>query len=321
MSDNNKDLVIQQDVNLAEYGTREEVAALGRRLKVMVPGDLTETEAMALAQYSRLMDANPFRGEIYAFNSRGKLQLVEGYKLLIRWARRQCNYSEKYERLPDDEVPGGAVGYRCYILRDDAKQTLADFVKAGATFQDAYEIAAASAVGVALKNDNVPTGWTLDEVARKRALKNAINRAYGSPSPREIAQETWKVGEIETLPEDWADVEFEPGSYEREQEAASNAVARESASKVEGMTDEERQEMLERNRVILHGGPDWDSLPEEKLERRSWPAKFVKALTDENIVEGKVEAVALLNQSTFDPKSASVDEVLAWARGDAEEGE
>jgi len=196
----------------AEWGNREDITALANRLKAMLPGSLSAPEALLLAQYSAAMDANPFRGDIYAYQSRGKLVLTEGYKLLIRWARRQCNFSNRYDRLNGGELEKGAIGFRCHILRDDAKDTLKMLVEAGAPWNEAFDIVASSAVGIVTKSDMTnkqgkhippPKGWTWNQVARKRALKNALNLAYGAPSPREIAAETWRIEDILTTPSDW----------------------------------------------------------------------------------------------------------------------
>jgi hypothetical protein len=196
-----------------EWHAREQVDALARRLQALLPGRLTRDESLTLAQYAAAMDANPFRGEIYAYTDhRGKLVLVEGYKLLVRWARRQCNFSERYEPVKGEELPEGAIGYKCRILRDDARATLSTLCTAGAPWDAAFEIVSQEAVGVVTQKDmttsagkpmDPPTGWTWQEVARKRALKNALNRAYGAPSPKDIARESWMVGDIETSLEDW----------------------------------------------------------------------------------------------------------------------
>ena len=219
-----------------EWGDREEIIALANRLKGMMPGDLTTAQSLLLAQYSAAMDANPFRGEIYAYESKGKMILVEGYKLLVRWARRQCQFYERYERITNDTdaIPEGAIALRCRILRQDAVGDLAELTQAGVP--NAYEICSIEAVGVVTKEDtwskrhnkpiDPPKGWTWEDVARKRALKNALNRAYGTPSPREIAQETWMVEDTLTIPSDWEDVTPEMLPAEREATALYSAKQR-----------------------------------------------------------------------------------------------
>ena len=222
----------------AEWGNREDITALANRLKTMLPGGLGAQEALLLAQYSAAMDANPFRGEIYAYKSRGKLVLTEGYKLLVRWARNQCQFYERYERITNDTdtIPEGATAFRCRILRQDAVADLAALTQAGVP--NAYEICSTEAVGVVTKEDtwskrqnkpiDPPKGWTWEDVARKRALKNALNRAYGAPSPREIAAETWRVEDTLTIPEDWQDT-ADMTIAEAEANAKYNANARRRA--------------------------------------------------------------------------------------------
>jgi hypothetical protein len=250
-----------KDLSLEEYGSREDIKALARRVKVMLPGGnrMSDAQAMALAQYSIATNANPFRGEIYGFESRGQFVLVDGYKLLVRWAKRQCPYSEKYERLAAEELQAGAIGIRCRILRDDARDTLRDLVSLGAEFSEAFELASTDAVGVVTKDEMKhapPKGWTWEQVARKRALKNTLNLSHGAPSPREIAKESWMVDDKETKPEDWADVEFGDAPYVREQKAVLNATTREHTKQWQSMTEEEQRERFEHNQVVLHGSEE-----------------------------------------------------------------
>lgn len=250
-----KALAIKPDAPI-EWGSREEVTALADRLKTMLPGKLTTEEALLLAQYSAAMDANPFREEIYAYQSRGKVVLVEGYKLLVRWARRQCNFYERYERVTngDDTVADDDIAFRCRLLRDDALPALADLTQAGVP--NAYEITSTEAIGVVRKADRTtregkpqspPIGWTWEEVARKRALKNAINRAYGTPSPREIAEESWTVEDTLTIPSDWETITPEMVPTEREILALANARQR---------TREPLQETAAESMAALGFGPE-----------------------------------------------------------------
>ena len=249
------------DLALTEYGTRDNVQALGRRIKAMMPGGdrLTSQQAMAAAQYSILLDANIFRGEIYAYpDSKGQLVLVDGYKILVRWAKRQCNYSERYERLTD--LPDKDIGYRCWILRYDAHELLNSLVAAGIDGQEAIQIASTSAVGVVRHADqwsskykraiNPPKGWTWDQVARKRALKNALNLSHGAPSPREISAESWMVGDTETIPSDWAECTPEMGQDGAARLARLTADERARQAQPDPRTPDE---ILDANRNLLHG--------------------------------------------------------------------
>lgn len=250
----------EKDLSLTEYGKREDIAALARRLRSMLPGGnkMSTEQAMALAQYAISLDANPFRGEIYGFTSKGRFVLVDGYKILVRWAKRQAPYSERYEPMDAEELNDGDIGFRCWILRQDARATLQEMVQAGADFQTAFEIAATSAVGVVTKADRTtrdgrqmepPVGWTWEQVAKKRALKNALNLSHGAPSPREIARESWLIGDTATIEADWISDDVTPGmtGEERARLAALHAQARE-----EQPDDRSPEEVLEHNRAILH---------------------------------------------------------------------
>lgn len=231
MAEETKIATVEHEIDLEEYGSRQKVAVMGKRIKALLPGgeNLTDNQAMALAQYSIVMDANPYRGEIYGWvDNKGQFHLTDGYKLLVRWAKRQCAYVEKYERFTEG-LSSGDIGYRCLILRQDSRPFLSEMVRAGATFQEAFEIAATEGRGMIAKGEQhgyPPKGWTWEDVARKRALKNALNLAFGAPSPREIARESWIVDDVETQPEDWRDATPEMSQAEREAHAEWRARAR-----------------------------------------------------------------------------------------------
>jgi len=194
------EIVIQVD-NPNGWGDRAEIAAVGRRLKALLPGGekFSDNQAMALAQYAQVTDSNPFRGEVYGYESRGKFVIVEGYKLLVRWAKRQCDFTEKYTELTPEErkahgVAEDTIAVKCHILRDDKKADIKLFLECGATFQEALAQVMVTAVGTLSKKEmaalvDPPKSWTWLQVAEKRALKNALNRAYGMPSPKEIQRD------------------------------------------------------------------------------------------------------------------------------------
>jgi len=221
------------DLNIQEFGRREDIAALGNRIRAMMPGGekLKPQEAMAAAQYALTLGANPFRGETYAYtDSKGKLQLVEGYKLLVRWARRQCEYAEWYKPL--ENIGEQDVGFSCFILRQDKHDLLQTLLKAGMDLDRAMDIVTVSAGGVVRSNEMQgynapPKGWTWEDVAKKRALKNALNKSHGIPSLQEIASESWRVNGHDTEPDDWEDVTARMSPAEAEATAEYNAKLRE----------------------------------------------------------------------------------------------
>lgn len=209
----------QVDHAPAEYGERQTIITFGKRIKAMLPGgqDLTDAQAMALAQYAIALDANPYRGEVYGYaDDRGKMHLVDGYKLLVRWARQQCPYVESY-KPSIDSTNDGDIAYHCHILRDDARPFLREMLDAGADFDRAFEIAAVSAVGVVYAREinskrQPPHGWTWDQVARKRALKNTLNLSHGAPSPSEIAAARSQPPGTD----DWTEIAEQPLLTERD---------------------------------------------------------------------------------------------------------
>lgn len=248
----------------AQWGDREDIHQTAKRIQVMLPGQkLSYENALSVAQYAKLTGLNPFRGEFYAYESKGKLVLVDGYKALTRWAREQCSYTDRYDPLPKEELRDGAViGYRCWILREDAVPMLQSLVQCGATFQEAFENVAKAAVGVVTGRDmtsrsgeriDPPTGWTWDQVARKRALKNALNISHGAPNLYELAQQSWQVNGVETIPADWEEITPEMTSEERERLAELTARERERQEAQGPITAENAGEILERNRRLLHG--------------------------------------------------------------------
>lgn len=271
---NNK-ITTKQDAAPESWGSRSELVAIANRLRTMLPGGekLTTEQALALAQYSQLADANPFRGELYAMtNYKGEVTFVEGYKLLVRWAKQKCGYIETYQEISEDAKarmglnPKEDTAFTCFILRDDQKGTLREFVDLGFTAQEAFDKVASSATGVVTKKDRVgkkgpippPKGWTWHDVAKKRALKNALNISHGAPSPRELAQASWQVGNISTLPQDWQQT---PDHIAKNQEmveryAAMQAREREQLENDAEMTTAHRKERMAENVTILRGSDD-----------------------------------------------------------------
>jgi hypothetical protein len=224
-----KDVKTQEEVQMVVLDPLEkEVQTLSDELLSVPDANLNEREALALARYAKAVDANPRRGELYAVKIRGKWVVIEGYKLLARWAKRQCPYTDKYVEWDNDKkksqgLAPNDIAYTCHILREDQHPTLKLFVKElDVKFEDAYEHVAFSASGVVKYDETYkthdkggrkldtpkpvdpPKGWTWNDVAKKRGLKNALNLSHGLPSPMELAKESWMVEEMETIAEDWS---------------------------------------------------------------------------------------------------------------------
>lgn len=245
------------------WGNRAELREIATRIRRFVPGadKLSDAQCLSFAQYARITDANPVRGEIYAWDSKGDgtgdLIMCDGYKLLTRWANKQAPFSQWYEDVPTD---GGDIGKKCFILRTDQRPLLQVLIQAGAPWREAVDMIATTAVGIVKKSDmwskkyksaiSPPKGWTWAQVAEKRALKNALNRSHGMPSPGEIARESWMVGDTATIASDWEECTPEMSPEERARLAAMHARARQQEP--DPRTPEQ---VLTQNGAILHGTP------------------------------------------------------------------
>ena len=295
-----QEVVVVPTADLGEWGRPEEVRALAARLRVMLPNgkDFADGEMAAIAQYCRLMDLNPFRGEVYAYKSRGRLCLVDGYKALVRWALHKSPYSSWDEDLPLEADQVARV--RVWILRQDARPLLHDLLKTGMDAKEAIRVAAVYADGVVTKADlqsrdgtkEPPTGWTWRDVARKRALKNALNMSHGAPSPREMAAMSWQANGVDTVPDDWEGAEKLQTPTERERSAEVHAVHREAMTVWDAMTPEEQQAKFKANTAILRGAESEGFDDEPPQAEQAPPPEPQKAVVAPAVIDGGIGSPA-----------------------------
>lgn len=297
----------QAPKSLTVYGTETEIEQYGQRLRHVLPGgeNLSAVSAVRAADYGRAIDANIFRGEIYAYEQGGKLTIVEGYKLLVRWARRQSDFFDSAEEMTREELeaegcdPDEDIGWKVSVLREDklgALAKLAEIMRACGV-PEPYAQARAEigqvGTGIITKKDRTtkkgeakdpPVGWTWDDVAKKRALKNALNLAYGVPSPREIADESWRVGDVVTTEEDWQEAYNGERDYTPEEQAllaAAAALERERKAQFDALSPDEQQAKVEENcRAMGQPDPDFEGYD---------PGPEPPPLTDEEIAEPEPE--------------------------------
>jgi hypothetical protein len=251
---------------------KDKLIDLGHQVKALLPGGqkLTDNQAVSVANYAALTKANPFRGEIYGYRDKnGQLVLVDGYKLLIRWAKSISDYDEDYgDRLPVgvEGIIEGDIGYRITIMRHDRKKGIKQYIDLGAPFKEAFDLVANKAVGIVKANETrnaPPKGWSWDEVARKRALKNVLNRAYPMPSIEELSKLHWEVEGIETQPEDWAGTDVYSTTEESERHAELAANERHRKEKVDRMTEEDieaQKQAVETATDLMRDNGDDDPL-------------------------------------------------------------
>lgn len=148
--------IVQSDgASITPYGSRDEVRELVQRLKIMAPGgmNLTDNEALALAQYSISMSLNPLVGECWFIKDKngkalGMMPGVAGYR---RKAQEQskdkgADYWLEFDEItnPDERarlvIPEGALAMKCRLYETHKTKAYADSVeklsKSGAPWSD-----------------------------------------------------------------------------------------------------------------------------------------------------------------------------------------
>ncbi len=260
MSDEKAVTVVQQQPAApSTWGEREEVAAIAKRLRSMLPGGdkLTEGQIYAAAQYARLTGLDPFSGGFYSVENGG---ITDGYKTLVAWAQDKEGFTDKYYPLSEDQIE--AEGYEkastieawaCYLIRRSQQPLLVQLLSAGLDVHDALDLIGHRGVGVVLKADLVTKKGTAKEppktkswawVARKRALRAAIAVGYGQPTLTELAA----LGR-RAQAEGWADL---PGEA-LPRAAALSAITQQVIEASAGMTIEQHEERLQENTDLLRG--------------------------------------------------------------------
>ncbi|RKY69330.1 MAG: hypothetical protein DRQ02_01335 [Candidatus Latescibacterota bacterium] len=230
-------------------GTREDVAVLARRIKMVIPGGskLSDEQTMVAAQYAIANNIN-LTSDIWLWPDPKTGQVVFGdkYTVMVSWAKSKGDFRKRFRRLTLDEKANEGlqpedIAVWCWILREDKMHLIKEFQEMGANFGEAYDMVATRAIGVVTHQDDMwnkkykreqapPKGWTWAQRAEVRALKNAIRAEYGKPTPAEMAQRSWIVDGVETVPSDWEDVTEESPRLAAKA-AALNAQDRERREK------------------------------------------------------------------------------------------
>lgn len=245
-----KALEVQEGNTIDTWGDREEIEAIAKRLKVMLPNgqNLTNEQAYAAAQYAKLSGLDPFASGFFAMPGGG---ITQHYAILVNWAQQKAPYSDKYMPLSAEEretegITGDdTIAWKCYVLKRDDAPTLGIYLTAGMPFTEALDFVAARGIGFVTANDrknkygksiDPPKNWTWETVAKKRALRQALSLSHGKPSVdelRQIAKKMTPEGRMGELAEQYA------------------AVAEQSV----GMTTKQHKERLEENASLLRGEP------------------------------------------------------------------
>ena len=197
---------------LVQYGSREEVASLAKRIKVMCPGGdkLQENEALALAQVATVTQLNPFIGEVWYIPGKGPMVGIKGARRLDLEAVQKKGGYTSMELYACDATEAGAseaqlaandiaASFRCEITDSasskDYQHNLMEVIRELRAGGEPDPVKAAKDI---CGNRPITFGWgfsTLSEtskmnktaLARKRAEADALKKRIDIPFGAEIA--------------------------------------------------------------------------------------------------------------------------------------
>ena len=182
-------------------GDRDKIANMVERIRSMttIPDDAPAQAVWGLAQMCHALDLNPIVGEAYLAKFNGKyapLVATIGYE---KEARRQSEFQTEVVRMDEMELrqhlgdlyTEDDVGIKItmWVLKDALKWKDAGlpykpvinygFWQRNATpVMDWDSVARKKVPTGEYKPDNIPKSWSKIQVAEKRALRNAMKKAY-----------------------------------------------------------------------------------------------------------------------------------------------
>lgn len=180
---------------VALFGARDDIREMADRLMKMMPGttNLTQGEALTVAQIAVAHGLDPFNGEVWGIKGEnGKWYgVMVGIKGLRKKARHEAaeNNSTFWTefRLVKPETydaPPKAIVYEC-ILRDTASvqaygKSINMLTTAGMPYQEAIKVLgpAPQFVGIGIATPDERSKMGIHQRARKRAEADAIKQAY-----------------------------------------------------------------------------------------------------------------------------------------------
>jgi len=252
------------------WGDRDEVKEIADRLRLFVPGTkkMNDQEVLAYAQLVQQTGLNPCRNELYAWDSNGDgtgdLVTQLYYGILVRWAQDQEPFNAHFTTTLDPDTED--ITSQCQLVRQSDRKLLAELLTYGVEYREAIGLCASIGTGIITKAERwsrkynkeitPPKGKSWPWKAEKRALVDAVRRAYGEPSTEELARQAWVVGDTLTIPSDWKMVTPEMSIPERE--ALALAEARTRTRKPSGRS-------FEQDMADLGFGEPTEEPPEEIL--------------------------------------------------------
>jgi len=191
--------LVKANTTVQAFGTSDEVNALDKRLKVMLPGadKLNQGQRLALAQAAIAHGLDPFNGEIWMIPGRG---LMVGVKGLRKKAHQQVkgNYWIDF-RFIDSEaeraqlrIPTGALAYEARLFDTENITTyttaVGSLTKAGIPWEAVERMVGSkpytSGIGVLAPGEQ--TKMQPMQCAMKRAEADAIKRRFDVPFGMEV---------------------------------------------------------------------------------------------------------------------------------------
>jgi hypothetical protein len=195
------------DANLV-YGDREEISALAKRIKTMLPGGdkLSDNEALALAQVATVTQLNPFIGEVWYIPGKGPMIGIKGARRMENEDTRNKN---GYSWLQFDVIAPEDCGasdpskvfraYKCTINDVNATKaylavfhdalTMLQAAKSEDSYAEAKEICGPRPVweGYGFSLVGEASRMNPDALARKRAEADALKKRIVLPFGAEIS--------------------------------------------------------------------------------------------------------------------------------------
>lgn len=311
---------------LARLGRKKEIRELSRRLADLSPGGITLTndEALALAQYSWSLGANPLVGEAWLLKNQ-KTGKVLGLMPGIRLHRRRAD--EKDERTKDarwieytnisdpDEratfaIPQNAMAIKARLYRQSTTKTYADaaskLADAGASWDDIKAVLGTKpyieGIGILTKQEmdamnrgqnKMPHKQRCEKRAEAHALKQAYHLPFGYVA---LSDEGLGIPEGATLDEYIIEGSFSDvpnGEYVEPEKG--DALFQEEEPK-------EREPFTEPV-----GTKEWPAKKAESLRAALISAKVLQSDTH------NIHLVKFLDMSPFEIKVTNKD-FIGWAK-------
>lgn len=260
---------------------KSSIEAAIRRVRFIIPGgeDMSVAQVTAIAQEAILYRVVPGR-DVHYFVNRNQLQKVFDYKYLKNFATFKeqllsgddtATLEDSYRPMTDQEreqhnISDAHIAAVCTITTKRERAEFAGEVKrwiemgfkpeeAVRVAKETYGSLGTSAVGIVLKGDTPPKGWSHYQLAEKLAFKNAVNRKYGQPTADETAAMAHRMAH-KAMPEHWKNIDFSLPQEAQAKQADYEAITSEIIEQNQAMSAEERKDNFEQNVIIMRGEPE-----------------------------------------------------------------